>query len=85
MGLPKEQRWKSSHIFPSDFSTKRDNMLVNQLFSKNGGGKKGITSLEKFMNDNDTRNRMASKSEEGKVAHLGWHFIGHLKIVQTTL
>lgn len=35
--------------------------------------KKGITNLEKYMNNNDTRNRVASKSTEGKVAHLGWH------------
>lgn len=45
--------------------------MINQLISKNGGGKKGITSLEKHVNN--TRNRVALKSTEGKVAHLGWH------------
>lgn len=48
--IPKDQSWKSSHLLLGDFSTKSNSLLINQLISKNGGRRKGVTSLEKDMN-----------------------------------
>ena len=82
MGLPKDRHWKSSHILPGDFSTKSNSMLINQLISKNGGRRKGITTLEKDTNSSpeklsnsnnrDTRSGVVLKSTEGKLTHSGW-------------
>ena len=80
MGLPQDQHWKSSHILAGRFSTKSNS--ITQLISKNGGRRKGVTSLEKDMNsspeklpnsnDRNSRGGVALKIMKCKLTHLGW-------------
>lgn len=73
--LPKDPCGKSFHIFTSDFSTKSNSMLINQMISKNRGRSKGITSLEKYMNSSPKKVsfQQPGMGQHWRAQKISWH------------